>query len=65
MLEIIVLTILCLGIIPLFFYDIITGRLSKNDSPRFRKFKDIIYYLVILNVVISKTIQAYTIYFKH
>ena len=65
MLEIIILTILCLGIVPMFIYDVITGGLSKNDSPRFRKFKDIIYYLVILNIVISKTIQAYSIYFKH
>ncbi len=56
---------MCLIITPIYIYDAVTGAISKNDSPRFRKLKDIVYYFLVLYIIIAKTIEAYVHYFKH
>ena len=65
MLEIIILTLMSLIITLIYLYDVVTGAISKNDSPRFRKLKDIVYYFIVLYIIIAKTIEAYAHYFKH
>ena len=63
MLEIIILTSLCVICVPLFIYDIVTGKLSKDESPKFRKFKNIVFYLFVITIVIFNTIEAYQKYY--
>lgn len=63
MLEIIILTLICVIGVPVFIYDIVTGNLSKNDSPNYKKFKNIIFYLFVITILVSKTIEAYQSYY--
>ena len=60
MLELILMSLLCLTAIPLFFYDLITSKIF-NDR-RSKKIKDIIFYVLISIIIISKLLEKIELY---
>jgi hypothetical protein len=63
MLEIIILTSLCVICVPPFIYDMVTGNLSKDDTPKSRKFKSVVFYLFVITILVFKTIESYQKYY--
>jgi len=65
MIQLIFLTILTVTILSIFIYDIITGKISKNDTYRDLKFKTIYYYVTAGVILLNKTKEVYQAYFNH
>jgi len=65
MTQLIFLTILTATILSIFIYDIITGKISKNDTYRDMKFKTIYLYVTAGLILLNKTIEVYQAYFNH
>jgi hypothetical protein len=60
MLELILLSLLCLTAIPLFIYDLITSKILNDKKSK--KIKDIIFYVLISIIIISKLLEKIILY---
>jgi len=60
MLELILLSLLCLTAIPLFIYDLITSKILNDKKSK--KIKDIIFYLLVSIIIISKLLEKIELY---
>jgi hypothetical protein len=60
MLELILLSLLCLTAIPLFIYDLITSKILNDKKSK--KIKDIIFYVLISIIIISKLLEKIELY---
>ena len=60
MLELILLSLLCLTAIPLFIYDLITSKILNDKKSK--KIKDITFYLLVSIIIISKLLEKIELY---
>lgn len=60
MLELILMSLLCLTAIPLFIYDLITSKILNDKKSK--KIKDIIFYLLVSIIIISKLLEKVELY---
>ena len=65
MIELIFLTVFTLTILSIYFYDIFTNKISKNDTYWDLKFKTIYLYVTFGLFLLNKTIEVYQDYFNH
>jgi hypothetical protein len=65
MIELIFLTVFSVTILSIYFYDLITNKISKNDTYRDLKFKTIYLYVTSGLLILNKTIEVYQAYFNH
>ena len=60
MLELTLISLLCLTAIPLFIYDLITSKILNDKKSK--KIKDIIFYLLVSIIIISKLLEKIELY---
>lgn len=65
MIELIFLIVFTIAILSIYIYDIVTNKISKNDTFRDQKFKTIYLYVTSGLVLLNKTIEVYQAYFNH
>jgi hypothetical protein len=60
MIEIILITLLCITAIPLFIYDLITSKILNDKKSK--KLKDTLFYLIVSFIIISKLLEKIVLY---
>jgi hypothetical protein len=60
MIEIILITLLCITAIPLFIYDLITSKILYDKKSK--KIKDTLLYLIVSIIIISKLLEKIILY---
>ncbi len=60
MIEIIIITLLCITAIPLFIYDLITSKILNDKKSK--KIKDTLLYMIVSIIIISKLLEKIVLY---
>ena len=60
MIEIILITLLCITAIPLFIYDLITSKVFYDCKSK--KIKDTLLYMIVSTIIISKLLEKIILY---
>jgi hypothetical protein len=60
MIEIILITLLCITAIPLFIYDLITYKILNDKISK--KIKDTLLYMIVSIIIISKLLEKIVLY---
>lgn len=60
MIEIIIITLLCITAIPLFIYDLITSKILNDKKSK--KIKDMLLYMIVSIIIISKLLEKIVLY---
>ncbi len=60
MIEIILITLLCITAIPLFIYDLITSKILNDKKSK--KIKDTLLYMIVSIIIISKLLEKIVLY---
>jgi hypothetical protein len=60
MIEIIIITLLCITAIPLFIYDLITSKILNDKKSK--KIKDTLLYMIVSTIIISKLLEKLELY---
>lgn len=60
MIEIILITLLCITAIPLFIYDLITSKILNDKKSK--KIKDTLLYMIVTIIIISKLLEKIVLY---
>jgi hypothetical protein len=60
MIEIILITLLCITAIPLFIYDLITSKILNDKKSK--KIKDTLLYMIVSTIIISKLLEKIILY---
>jgi len=62
MIEIILITLLCITAIPLFIYDLITSKILNDKKSK--KIKDTLLYMIVSIIIISKLLEKLELYYR-
>jgi len=60
MIELILITLLCITAIPLFIYDLITSKILNDKKSK--KIKDTLLYMIVSTIIISKLLEKIILY---